>query len=84
MSSGVVSVTLVSRLPKALTVSLSKSTTSKTGSNRKLVNMPVEMITHSVLSWARSNSRTSSCASNKSCGLPRPITSKSTPNCQGK
>ncbi|MNV60519.1 hypothetical protein D3C71_1529850 [compost metagenome] len=75
ISSAVVMVTAVSQLPSAFTVLAGKSTTPKAGSNRKLVNIPVETMTHSVPCCARSISRTSSCSSNRSCGLPRPMTS---------
>src|SRR5690606_40500261 len=48
ISSGVVTVTLVSQVPKPCTVLVVKSTTPNVGSKRKLVNIPVETITHSV------------------------------------
>src|SRR5690554_7606381 len=63
ISSGVVTVTLVSQVPKPCTVLVVKSTTPNVGSKRKLVNIPVETITHSVRSCARSNLLTSYCSS---------------------
>ena len=71
----VVTVTAVSQLPSAWMVLSARSTTPKDGSNRKLVNIPVEMMSHSVAVCERSRSRTSNCSSNKFCGLPRPIRS---------
>ncbi|MGV2897058.1 hypothetical protein ACNPPY_14805 [Achromobacter sp. AGC78] len=65
----------MSQLPSACTVLAARSTTPKAGLNKKLVNMPVETMTHSEFGWARSISRTSSCSSNRSCGLFRPMTS---------